>query len=178
MDTIPTILVDGNSPLLKKEGLFHKEFPSDLRQVRYFALLLIQKAPPSIREVNLLEQQISELLKNAIKHGNRMDKNKKVKVWFTFSEEEAHVIVQDEGEGFRDIEKWNEFNRKRVQCFLNRNYEEMAQYVSYRTEKSDDTDGGNALFAALEYWNGGVVFDSSCTTVGVKKIFTRRMGIE
>lgn len=168
------IHVDSSSPLLKKEGMFFKEFPSDIRQLRYFTLLIVQKAPPDIREVNLLEQQISELIKNAIKHGNRMDLSKKVRVWFFFSHAEARVIVNDEGEGFKDIEKWNEFNRLRIRCFLERNFEEMSKYVSYRTESSDELDGGNALFAALEYWDGGVVYDEARTTVGVLKIFTRK----
>jgi len=175
MNRIPRIQVDGSSPLLvRKEGMFYKEFPSDFKQIRYFTLLIIQKAPSSIREVNLLEQQISELIKNAIKHGNRMDPQKKVRVWYNFSEDEAHLIVQDEGEGFKEIEKWNEFNEKRIQYFQERDFEKMAEYVSYRTSRSDDLDGGNALFAALEYWNGGIVFDEKRTSVGVKKLFTRR----
>ncbi|MFQ3620369.1 MAG: ATP-binding protein [Spirochaetales bacterium] len=178
MNALPMILVDSASPLLQKEGMNFKEFPSDFKQIRYFTLLIIQKAPSSIREVNLLEQQISELIKNAIKHGNRKDPNKKVRVWFFFSEVEARVIVQDEGEGFNDIEKWNEFNKKRLECFLERNFQDMEHYISYRTEKSDEYDGGNALFAAVEYWNGGVVFDEKRTTVGVRKIFPRRGIIE
>jgi hypothetical protein len=51
----------------------------------------------------------------------------------------------------------------------------MSKYVSYRTEKSDELDGGNALFAALEYWNGGLVFDEKRTSVAVHKVFNRRM---
>lgn len=168
------IKVDENSPLFDTKNMFYKEFPSDFRQIRYFTLLVVQKAPPSIKELNLLEQQISEIIKNAVKHGNKNDPNKKVKVWYYFSEHEARIIVEDEGEGFQDIEKWNEFNRKRVQAFQEQNFMELANFVSYRTATSDDNDGGNALFAALEYWNAGYVFNEKRNKVGAKKIFPKK----
>lgn len=82
-----------------------------------------------------------------------------MKVWFSFSKESAHLVVEDEGEGFKGIEKWNKFNRKRSELFEARNFEDMAEYISYRTEESDAFDGGNALFAAVEYWDGGVIFN-------------------
>ena len=43
-----------------------------------------------------------------------------------FSATHAHLIVEDEGEGFQDLEKWNEFNRKRLECLHNQNFEELA----------------------------------------------------
>ena len=171
--------VDDSSPLHDKTGLFYKEFPSDYRQIRYFTLLIVQKAPPEIKEINLLEQQISEIIKNAVKHGNKSDIEKKVKVWYSFSTDQARLIVEDEGEGFKDLEKWNDFNRKRLQCLHEQNYEELGDFISFKTEKSDEHDGGNALFAALEYWNGGVVYTSKRTCVGVLKIFQKkRHGID
>ena len=56
---------------MKKNSLnmLKKEFPSDFRQIRYFTLLIVQSAPTEIKELNLLEQQISEVIKNAVKHG-------------------------------------------------------------------------------------------------------------
>ncbi len=169
-----TIQIDDNHRLMDREGLFYKEFPSDFRQIRYFTLLIVQKAPPEIREINLLEQQVSELIKNAVKHGNRSDKNKLVKVWYSFSEEEARLIIEDEGEGFQKIREWNEFNSQRNKCLTNQDYEKLADYVSYRTEKSDDNDGGNAMFAALEYWDEGVVFTQKANCVAVGKSFRRK----
>ncbi|THB62818.1 MAG: ATP-binding protein, partial [Spirochaetaceae bacterium] len=76
------IKIDEKSPLFDTKNMFYKEFPSDFRQIRYFTLLVVQKAPPAIKELNLLEQQISEIIKNAVKHGNKNDPNKKVKVWY------------------------------------------------------------------------------------------------
>jgi hypothetical protein len=172
------ILVDENSPLFDKTGMLHKEFPSDFRQIRYFTLLIVQTAPPDIKEINLLEQQISEMIKNAVKHGNKCDVEKKVRVWYSFSAEHAHIIVEDEGEGFKDLEKWNAFNRSRQDCLEKQNFEELADFVSYRTAKSDDNDGGNALFAALEYWNGGFVFNQKKNCVAMLKKFPkRRLGV-
>ncbi len=172
------IRVDENSPLFDKTGMLHKEFPSDFRQIRYFTLLVVQSAPPDIKEINLLEQQISEIIKNAVKHGNKCNPEKKVRVWYSFSPEHAHLVVEDEGEGFRDLEKWNEFNRKRQACLEKADFETLADYVSFRTARSDDNDGGNALFAALEYWDGGFVFNQKRNAVAMLKRFPkRRMGL-
>lgn len=167
------IQVDDNNKLFNIEGCFHKEFPSDLRQVRYFTLLIVQKAPPEIKELNLLEQQISELIKNAVKHGNKCDLNKKVHIWYYFSTEEARIIVEDEGKGFLKIREWNEFNERRLRCLHEENFEELGNYVSYRTQDSDDRDGGNAMFAALEYWNQGVIFTEKANKIAVCKRFPK-----
>ena len=76
------------------------------------------------------------------------------------------------------MEKWNEFNRKRLNCLHDQNYEDLANYVSFRTLDSDDQDGGNALFAALEYWNGGFVFNEKRNGVAMlKKFQQKRIGI-
>lgn len=171
--------INPESPLLQTEGMFYKEFPSDFRQIRYFTLIVIQKAPPEIREINLLEQQISEVLKNAVKHGNRNDPDKSIRIWYYFDAERAHLVVEDEGEGFQEIEAWNDFNRKRHDCFLRRDFEEMGKYVAYTTPESDEYDSGNALFAAVEYWDGGVVFSEERNKVAVLKRFgKKRIDIE
>ncbi len=168
------IQIDGASPLFDTEGMFYKEFPSDYRQIRYFTLLIVKKAPPEIKEINLLEQQISELIKNAVKHGNKCDESKMVKVWYEFDLDRARVVVEDQGEGFTDLERWNEFNRRRLECLRSQNFEKLADYVSFRTAKSDENDGGNAMFAALEYWNRGVCFNAKKNAVAVMKKFPKR----
>lgn len=174
MEQVMEIKIDGSSKLFDKTNMLYKEFPSDFRQIRYFTLLIVQSAPPEIKELNLLEQQISEIIKNAVKHGNKNDINKKVRVWYQFSSDEARIIVEDEGEGFKDLEKWNDFNRKRVACLHEQNFEELGNYVSFRTAKSDDYDGGNALFAALEYWNAGFIYNNKKNGVAAKKVFQRK----
>lgn len=178
MADIKELVVNENHPLFDKTGMFSKEFPSDFRQIRYFTLLIVQKAPPEIKEINLLEQQISEIIKNAVKHGNRNNPDKKIKIWYSFSTTHAHLIVQDEGEGFQGIEEWNKFNRERIRCFQEQNFDELGQFVSFRTERSDDNDGGNAMFAALEYWNDGVVFNNARNAIAVGKTYPlKRVGI-
>jgi hypothetical protein len=171
---IKELKVDEANKLFDKTNMFYKKFPSDQRQIRYFALVVVQKAPPEIQEINLLEQQISELLKNAVKHGNRNDPSKSVHVWFAFSDKEARLIVEDEGDGFKELEAWNEFNRQRVACLQARNFDELDNYVSYRTDRSDEHDGGNALFAALEYWDEGMVYNEKRNAVAVGKKFARK----
>lgn len=174
MDQIKQLRSDDNDALFDRTNMLYKEFPSDFRQIRYFTLLIVQSAPLEIKEINLLEQQISEVIKNAVKHGNNCDINKKVKIWYSFSPTHAHLIVEDEGEGFKDLEKWNDFNKKRLECLHNQNFEELAQFVSFRTIKSDDQDGGNALFAALEYWNGGFVYNGKRNGVAMLKKFQQK----
>lgn len=178
MNPIKELRADGSDPLFDKTNMLYKEFPSDFRQIRYFTLLIVQSAPLEIKEINLLEQQISEIIKNAVKHGNDCDLNRKVRVWYSFSSTHAHLIVEDEGEGFKDLDKWNDFNRKRLECLYQQDFEHLGSYVSFRTMKSDEQDGGNALFAALEYWNGGFVYNDRRNGVAMlKKYPQRRHGI-
>ncbi len=174
LSELKEIRVNENSPLFDKTGMHYKEFPSDYRQIRYFTLLIVQSAPLEIKEINLLEQQISEVIKNAVKHGNQCTVGKKVRVWYSFDSAHAHLIVQDEGEGFRDLEKWNDFNRKRLEILSAQDFERLADFVSWRTQKSDDNDGGNALFAALEYWDGGFVFNDARNAVAMLKSFPQK----
>jgi len=177
MEKIRTIIVDENHPLFDREKMLYKEFSSDYRLIRYYTKILIQKAPPVIKEHNLMEQQISEIIKNAIKHGNKKDPVKTIKVWYLFKPEEVRLIVEDQGEGFKEIEKWNDFHRKKDECFYSGDILKMAEYVSYRGENSSDEDGGNALFAAVEYWNMGVVFNDNRNVVAIGRRVNDQSGI-
>ena len=168
---------DEKDPLFDKTNMLYKEFESDYRQIRYYTLLIVQSAPLEIKEINLLEQQISEVIKNAVKHGNKCDKSKKVKVWYSFSPNHAHLIVEDEGEGFKDLEKWNEFNKKRIECLQKSDLDALSKFVSFRTKDSDAQDGGNALFAALEYWDGGFVYNGKRNGVAMLKKFQQKRQI-
>jgi hypothetical protein len=170
------IRVDGASPLFDKTGLNYQEFPSDYSRIRFYAMLLVKPAPLGGREASLLEQQISEIIKNAIKHGNKNDVKKKVRIWHRVTPDMAHLIIEDEGEGFTELDKWNDFNRKRFRQVRERNYDELGKYVSFRGSASDESDGGNALFAAVEYWNAGLVFNEKRNAVAMKKLFKAEGG--
>ncbi|MDR0598350.1 MAG: ATP-binding protein [Treponema sp.] len=165
------IEVDSASPLFDKTGLEYQEFPSDYSRIRFYATLVAKSAPQGVREINILEQQISEIIKNAIKHGNKNDIKKKVRIWHKFTPDMARLIVEDEGEGFKDLEKWNAFNRKRYRHADERNYDELGKYASFRNSASDEFDGGNALFAAVEYWDAGLVFNEKRNAVAMKRLF-------
>jgi anti-sigma regulatory factor (Ser/Thr protein kinase) len=162
--------VKEDHPFFNTQGMYYKEFPSIYNQIRAFALFIIQKAPHHFREINLLEQQLSEVLKNAIKHGNKCEPSKKIKVWYEF-EGKVRVIVEDEGDGFNDIDKWNSFYDKRNECFETQDFENMMKYVAWKTEKSDETDGGNSLFAAVEYWNGGMIYNEKKNKVVIVRFY-------
>ena len=43
---------------------------------------------------------LEEALVNAMKHGNRMDPNRSVRLWYRTSPEQAEIRVADEGAGF------------------------------------------------------------------------------
>jgi serine/threonine-protein kinase RsbW len=43
---------------------------------------------------------VREAITNAVKHGNRMDPDKRVGVDFSLTEDELEVVVRDSGEGF------------------------------------------------------------------------------
>lgn len=165
------ILVDDDHRIQNTDGMYHKTFYIDFSQIRRLSNLIAQQAPPEIREINMLEQQISEIIKNGVKHGNGNDKSKALKVWFSFSTTHAHLIVEDEGEGFQELDEWNEFYRKKLDCYQRQDFEEMMNYLSFRTAHSDESDGGNAMFAAVEYWNDGVVLNSKRNRVAVRKTF-------
>jgi hypothetical protein len=88
----------------------------------------------------------------------------------------ARLIVEDEGEGFKELDEWNAFNRERRRQICLRNYAELGKYVSFRSSISDEFDGGNALFAAVEYWDVGMVFNERRNAVAMKKLFKPKSG--
>jgi len=172
--SVRKLIVDENSKYFKTDGMKFREFPSKFNQIRNYATIIAFDAPEKFKMKNLLEQQISEIIKNAIVHGNKRDPNKKIRVWWKFDEKKrmAHIIVEDEGEGFKDLEKWNEFNEKRMKYFKENNFEKMLEYISYKTEKSTELDGGNALFAAVEFWNGGMIYNNKKNKVACVKFYS------
>ena len=53
-----------------------------------------------MRDVFGVRLALEEALVNAIKHGNRMDPNKSVRVECEAQEDRVRIIIEDEGEGF------------------------------------------------------------------------------
>ena len=85
-----------------------------------------------------------------------------------------HVNAWQSKSGFKDLDKWNEFNKKRVEALHEQNFEMLSNFVSFRTKQSDDQDGGNALFAALEYWDGGFVYNGKRNAVAMLKRYQQK----
>lgn len=165
------LIVDDRNELFYAQGMTLAEFPSDLTQVRAYAVEILKSCPPQFREENLLEMQLSELIKNAMKHGNRSDPAKKVKVWYDLRNR-ARFIVEDEGEGFTDLETWNDFFVRRQRSLYEQDFDTFLTLASYRGPHSDETDGGNSLIMALEYWNGGIIYNGKKNKVGVIRWFS------
>jgi hypothetical protein len=150
--------------------MFYREFPSDPNLIRYYTVMIINKAPEYMKEKCLLEQQISEIIKNAIYHGNKKNKDKLVKIWYSF-DDIAKIIVEDEGEGFVELERWQQFHVEREKAFAENDPLKMMQYVSFKTEHSTEEDGGNSLFAAVEYWNLGMIYTNKKNKVCAMRKF-------
>lgn len=164
------IVVSDAHEVFKTEGMQYLEFKSDIHRLREYAMFIVKDAPEHYKEANLLEQQIGELLKNAIRHGNKNDLSKKVKVWYTF-EKKVKVIVLDEGEGFKEIDDWNKFNLARTIAIFKQDFENIMNFISWRSKNANEMDGGNALFAAIEYWNGGIYYSEKGNKVCAIKYF-------
>lgn len=165
------LLVDDRNELFDAQGMRYVEYPSDLRRVREYACEILTTCPEPFLEGNLLEQQLSELLKNAIKHGNGSDQSKRVRVWYDLRKR-ARFIVEDEGPGFTELDNWNEFFRNRQTALWNEDFDQFLDLASYRGPHSDESDGGNSLIAALEYWNGGMIYNGRRNKVGVVRWFS------
>lgn len=165
------LIVDERNELFDAQGMRCAEFPSDFARIREFTAQVLADCPRAFREGNLLEQQLSEIVKNGIKHGNRNDPSKRLRVWYDLRKR-ARFIVEDEGEGFTELEKWNEFFAKRQTALFNEDFDAFLDLASYRGPRSDENDGGNSLIAALEYWNGGMIFNGARNKIGVVRWFS------
>jgi len=160
------LLVDEQNELFDARGMKLVEFPGEFGRIRERTAALLATCPERFKEGNLLEQQVSEIIKNGIKHGNRCDPCKRIRVWHDFRKR-VRLIVEDEGEGFRDLEAWNEFYRRRQLALHAGDFGGFLDMASYRGPASDETDGGNSLIAALEFWNGGMIYNRKKNKIGV-----------
>jgi serine/threonine-protein kinase RsbW len=170
MLVVRKLIVDDLNPLFDAQGMKYVEYPSDFSMIRKYTSEVLVGCPEQFREGNLLDQQLSEIIKNGIKHGNRCDPSKKIKVWYDLRKR-VRFIVEDEGAGFERLDEWNVFLAKRQNALYNNDFETFLNLASYRGPESDESDGGNSLIAALEYWNGGMIFSGKRNKVGVVRWF-------
>ena len=167
---IRKLIVHEFNELFDAQGMKYKEFPSDYSAIRKYCALILKECPEEFKEGNLLEQQLSEIVKNGIKHGNRCNLSKKLKIWYDLRKR-ARFIVEDEGEGFTCLDAWNDFFRNRQEALYYEDFDRFLELASFRGPHSDDDDGGNSLIAALEFWNGGMIYNEAKNKVGVVRWF-------
>ena len=77
--------------------------PSDLaeaRRVQDEIEQALQSARYGDRDIFSIKLALEEALVNAIKHGNQMDPDKRVSVWYSVTPDRFDVRITDEGPGF------------------------------------------------------------------------------
>ena len=147
------------------------EFPSNFSLIHEYTAKILENAPEAFLEGRLLHQQLSEIIKNGIKHGNKNNPEKKLKVWFDLRKR-VRFIVEDEGDGFTNLEDWNEFFYRRQLALYSNDFDTFLELANYRSQNSTPEDGGNSLIAALEYWNGGMIYNAARNKVGVMRWYS------
>ncbi|MDR1307183.1 MAG: ATP-binding protein [Treponema sp.] len=172
---IRKLIVDENNELFDAQGMKYVEFKSDFSKIREYSAKILERCPKQFLEGNLLEQQLSEIIKNGIKHGNKCDISKKLKVWYDLRHR-VRFIMEDEGEGFLRLDEWNDFYKKRQTALYNQDFDLFLKMASYRGPESDETDGGNSLVAVLEFWNGGMIYNDAKNKIGVVRWFPHGSG--
>ena len=173
---IRKLILDERNELFDAQGMRYIEFPGDFARIGEFIADVLIDCPDAFKEDKLLEQQVSEIIKNGIKHGNRRNPFKKLRVWYDLRKR-GRLIVEDEGEGFKELDRWNDYYRRRQEALHKKDFDAFLELANYRGPESDEDDGGNSLIAALEYWNGGMIYNERKNKVGVVRWFTNGSAI-
>jgi serine/threonine-protein kinase RsbW len=165
------LIIDEYSLLFDTTGMQEFRYPSNIEKIRYYALQVLGTVLQHDQSLSyLLEYNVSEMIKNAIRHGNLCQVDKEVIIYSETTPQYFRIIVQQKGQGFLNLEEWNRYYRKRTHAFETCDIDKMIEYACYSSENSKDDDGGNALIAALEFWDSGLVFDKERTSVAALKI--------
>ncbi|PKL83438.1 MAG: ATP-binding protein [Ignavibacteriae bacterium HGW-Ignavibacteriae-3] len=85
------------------EKIYTKEISSDpelLPELEKFIVELATRSNLRDEKLNNLALSFSEAASNSVVHGNKLDKNKKVKIIVKVNDEKMTVIIKDEGKGF------------------------------------------------------------------------------
>lgn len=160
--------VEEQSYLFNNLDMQYLELESDFTKVKEYVDLIFNKLNINYYDNILLFQQISEIIKNSIKHGNKLKISNKIYVWIGLTDNNFRLIVEDQGDGFNKLEKWNNFQKKRLDALNKNDLNEIEKYILWRDEASDIDDGGNSLFAAVEFWDD-IVYNSKKNKIAVIK---------
>lgn len=85
------------------DELFDETIPSDTakgQEVQERIIVLMEKYEFTERDLFSTRLALEEGIINAIKHGNRMDLSKVVRIQWAVSSEKIRVIIKDQGNGF------------------------------------------------------------------------------
>ena len=85
------------------DKIYEREIASDpdlLPELEEFIVELAKKSNLRDDKLNSLALSFSEAASNSVVHGNKLDKNKKVKITVHVTEKKMTVIIKDEGKGF------------------------------------------------------------------------------
>ena len=92
-----------NAPLSGARGHMHFDIPSDFtegRKVQKAILDAVARFGFDPDNVFAIKLALEEAMINAIRHGNKLDRDKKVHVDAIINEHEARITIEDEGIGF------------------------------------------------------------------------------
>lgn len=103
-----------NNNLLDKEILIITSDLKELKKIENFSQHISQKAKLSEEQSDNLAIVLTELVHNAIVHGNKMISDKKVIVKASYFDDHIQVSIQDEGSGFEPSHLQNPTNPENI----------------------------------------------------------------
>jgi serine/threonine-protein kinase RsbW len=112
---------------------------------------LIQTRKASDQEVFSVRLALEEALVNAIKHGNEMDRSKKVYVSYRFSGDRLEVRITDEGKGFDPSDVPDPTAIENLERPCGRGLMLMKHYMT----EVEYNDSGNSVAMAKVFRNNG-----------------------
>jgi serine/threonine-protein kinase RsbW len=74
--------------------------PAEARRVQRDVEQALQSLRYSDRDIFSIRLALEEAVVNAIKHGNQMDRSKKLRIAYTVGPDRCDVLIGDEGSGF------------------------------------------------------------------------------
>ena len=77
---VKQIKINSKHPVFKRKDMVTREYSSNYNKVKDIAEDIIKDIGKKYKEGQLLRYEVTEIVKNAILHGNKMDKKKNIKV--------------------------------------------------------------------------------------------------
>jgi len=91
---------DMEKPVYLSDGIIIPSSPDFLADVDRYLEERLSRAGIDESTIADIAISVSELVNNAIIHGNRFNKNKRVEIRFAIKKSEVKISVEDQGDGF------------------------------------------------------------------------------